>query len=327
MIVSNGSRYFVIRISSRIITRLTRIFTYKVFILILQCVMISSLVFVFRQSSNDLSSRERLMQISLIMILACIEFVLLLPPFIARWNVLRVQMNLIQLLLIIIFVLLILVIVILIRTGISNQSVILVCIVPLLIYATLMLLFYIYHTCRDSWHCLCSHHRTRLVPGLVEWIECHHSISIYINAYYMILLILALIGIAGLTLASSMFYYNNREVERSNTSHDYIPLYGNDSLPNDRAYDRMEACNWQFEQFTIEDMMLFAALAYQPTDHLQDEIEHFYPYEARQRQSMYIDRDNSQYQTHGYGNVTFFTLVTENAVIVSIRGRVTCQMS
>jgi hypothetical protein len=86
--------------------------------------------------------------------------------------------------------------------------------------------------------------------------------------------------------------------------------------------DRMEACNWQFEEFTIEDMILFAALAYQPTERLQDEINHFYPIEAIQTKNMFIDEKNSQFQTHGYGKVTYFTLVTKNAVIISIRGMI-----
>lgn len=283
--------------------------------------MLTSLVFVLRRSSNDLSGRERLLQIGLIVLLASIELILLLPPFIARWNILRIQMNLIQSILILIFVLLIVGITVLIRSRVANLSILAMCIFPLLIYASLLLIFYIYHILRDSWHWMRGNHRNRLVPGLVEWIECHHSISLYVNAYYMIFLILALLGFAGLTLASSMFYYNNKEVERSGKYQDRTPLYGNDSFLINRNADRMEACNWQFEEFTIEDMMLFAALAYQPTDRLQDEINHFYPKEANETKTMFIDVKNSQFQAHGYGNVTYFTLVTKNTVIVSIRGK------
>lgn len=181
-----------------------------------------------------------------------------------------------------------------------------------------------YHIIRDCWHLVLKKHRTRrnlLILGLIEWIECHHSISLYVNAYYMIFLILALIAFAGLTLASSMFYFNNKDIEKSSNYQDLTTLYGNDSLMINLNSHRMEACNWKFEEFTIEDMILLAALAYQPTEKLQDEINHFYPYESIQTETMFIDVKNSQFQTHGYGNVTYFTLVTKNLVIVSIRGR------
>lgn len=286
--------------------------------------MLISLVFVLQRSSNNLSTKERILQLTLLILLATIEIILLLPPFINRFNVLRIQINLIQILLISVFVLLIIGIIILIKSKVGDQFIMGICILPPLIYATLLLIFYLYHLIRDSSYLILKKHRNRrnlLVPGLVEWIESHHSISLYVNAYYMIFLILALLAFAGMTLASSMFYYNNKEIEKSSSFQDLTPLYGNDSLPINRTIDRMEACNWRFEEFTIEDMMLFAALAYQPTDQLQDEINHFYPVEATQTKSMFIDVQNSQFQAHGYGNVTYFTLVTQNAVIVSIRGR------
>lgn len=286
--------------------------------------MLISLVLVYQRSLNNLTIKERLLQIILLVTLSTIELILLLPPFIHRFNILRIQMNLIQILLISIFILLIIGIIILIKSRVSNQLIMIICILPPFIYAILLFIFYMYHIIRDCWHLVIKKHRTRrnlLVPGLIEWIECHHSISLYINAYYMIFLILALIAFAGLTLASSMFYFNNKEIEKSSNFDDLITLYGNDSLMTNSNFDRMEACNWKFEDFTIEDMILFAALAYQPTDRLQDEIDHFYPIESLQTKTMFIDMNNSQFQAHGYGNVTYFTLVTENSVIVSIRGR------
>ena len=281
--------------------------------------MFISLLFVLQHSSNDLHWKERSIQILFLVIIAITEFILLLPPFIRQWNVLRLQMNLIQALLIFIFVLLIIGITILIKSKIGNELIMIICITPPFIYAILLLIFYAYHFLRDSCYFLLKKHRQRrnlLVPGLAEWIESHHSISLYVNAYYMIFLILALIAFAGLTLASSMFYYNNKQMEKSSSFQDTTQLYGNESLFLNLNSDRMEACNWRFEDFTIEDMMLFAALAYQPTELLRDEIEHFYP----RQNNMFIDEKNSQFQAHGYGNVTYFTLVTENAVIVSIRG-------
>jgi hypothetical protein len=166
------------------------------------------------------------------------------------------------------------------------------------------------------------HDRTRnfLVPGLIEWIECHHSISMYVNAYYLIFLILALIAFAGITLATSMFYFNNK-ASQGEVPQDKLHLFGNDTLIIDLGHDRMAACNWQFEGFTIEDMVLLAALAYQPTEQLQTEINHFYPPKANELGIMRIDTKYSQFQSHGYGNVTYFTLVTPNTIIVSIRGK------
>ena len=166
------------RSSPRIITRLTRVFTYKVFILVLQSLILTSLVIVLRRSSADLSTREFCIQIALLVVLVCVELLLLLPPFIARWNVLRIQMNFIQHLLILIFVLLIVGIVLLIKNDLINQTVMIICILPLLIYAFLLAVFYLYHSVRDAWHFVRGNRQTRLVPGLVEWIESHHKISL-----------------------------------------------------------------------------------------------------------------------------------------------------
>jgi hypothetical protein len=86
--------------------------------------------------------------------------------------------------------------------------------------------------------------RTRnfLVAGLIEWIECHHSISIYVNAYYLIFLILALIAFAGIILATSMFYFNNK-ASQEEVPQDRLHLFGNDTLIIDPGHDRMAACN------------------------------------------------------------------------------------
>ncbi|CAF1241709.1 unnamed protein product, partial [Didymodactylos carnosus] len=152
-----------------------------------------------------------------------------------------------------------------------------------------------------------------------KWLECHHSISIYINAYYAMFIILSLLGFAGLTLATSMYYFNNQRVNEDSTKK--IDLFGNYLLPdmsNQSSVERMEACNWQFTGLNIQDIVLLAALAYQPTQQLEKEIKHFYPSQFQ----FELDLEHSHYQAYGYGNITYFTLISRShdILIVSIRG-------
>jgi hypothetical protein len=103
------------------IGRLGRVFTFKVFILVLQFVMFTSLMSVLRRSSTYLSTTERILQIILLVFLACFELILLLPPFIARFNILRIQVNLIQLVLIFVFLLLTMGIAVLVKSKVANK--------------------------------------------------------------------------------------------------------------------------------------------------------------------------------------------------------------
>jgi len=80
----------------------------------------------------------------------------------------------------------------------------------------------------------------------------------------------------------------------------------------------MKACNWEFHSFTIQDMVLLAALAYKPTDKVKIELEQFFG--SSTVLQFQLDENLSDYQGYGYGNVTYFTVTTPDVVIVSIRG-------
>ncbi|CAF3934304.1 unnamed protein product [Adineta steineri] len=79
----------------------------------------------------------------------------------------------------------------------------------------------------------------------------------------------------------------------------------------------MEICNWQIANLNIQDMVLFATLAYKPVDNVKQELNAFY---NDTNLNFTLVESLSQYYAIGYGNVTYYTLTTNNVVIVAIRG-------
>jgi hypothetical protein len=139
----------------------------------------------------------------------------------------------------------------------ANKRIVIVCLVPLLIHLFLLFIYYLYHTIYDGIH----RHR-KYVSGLSVWIESHHDISIFRNAFYVIFTIMSVIGFAGLALCSSVFFENQVYFDNKTLFGDMLLEYDQDSLRNLNMYNTMEACNWQFHSLTIQDMVLLAALAY-----------------------------------------------------------------
>jgi hypothetical protein len=80
---------------------------------------------------------------------------------------------------------------------------------------------------------------------------------------------------------------------------------------------RLEACHWEYESLNVVDMMLFAALAYMPSERVESEIKMFY-----NQTDLQIKFDNKfkSFKPNGHGEVTYFTVTTPNVVLISIRG-------
>lgn len=146
----------------------------------------------------------------------------------------------------------------------ANKWIVIICLVPLLIHLFLIFIYYLYHTIYDG-----IHRNKKYINGLSVWIESHNDISILRNAFYFIFGIMIIIGFTGLALCSSVFFQD--EIQSDNKT-----LYGDMLLEHDQdirknldtkekiidADNQMEACNWKFHSLTIQDMVLFAALAY-----------------------------------------------------------------
>ena len=136
----------------------------------------------------------------------------------------------------------------------ANKWIVIICLVPLLIHLFLLFIYYSYHTIYDGVH----RHR-KYISGLSIWIESHHDISIFRNAFYVIFAVMSIIGFTGLALCSSVFFQDGIQLNNQT-------LFGEMLLEQDQENSieqRMKACNWQFHSLTIQDMVLLAALAYQ----------------------------------------------------------------
>lgn len=168
----------------------------------------------------------------------------------------------------------------------------------LLIYCLLMFYYYFKHDNRI---------------GLIYWLKTHESISIYEQSFSIMYILLSFIGFIGLTFGFSI-YNETQQNQNPSTLFDLKAISGNFSQ-FDKVDYRMQACYWNFDRFTIEDLSLFSALTYLPPENVKSELIHFYPNEK-------IEFDNQfhNYQHYGFGEITYFTLNTPNAVVVAIRG-------
>lgn len=182
----------------------------------------------------------------------------------------------------------------------ANRWIVIVCLVPLIIHLFLLFVYYLYHTIYDG-----IHGYRKYVSGLSVWIESHHEISIFRNAFYVIFTLMILIGFTGLALCSSVFF----EDERQSDNH---TLFGEMLIEPDRSRapminDQMKACDWQFHSLNIQDMVLLTALAYRPTKMVKRELEQFYG-SAHSNVQFQLDESLSKYQQYGYGDITYFTV-------------------
>lgn len=142
----------------------------------------------------------------------------------------------------------------------ASRWIVIICLVPLIVHLFLLFIYYLYHTIYDG-----IHRQRQYVSGLSVWIESHHDISIFRNAFYAIFAIMVILGFSGLALFSSVFF--QQEPRANNRT-----LSGEMLIESDRGYstnqsmnvdNEMKACNWQFHSLNIQDMVLLAALAYQ----------------------------------------------------------------
>jgi hypothetical protein len=136
------------------------------------------------------------------------------------------------------------------------------------------------------------------------------------QAFSIMFILLSLIGFFGFSFGSSICAETMHN--ESNPLSYPIKLSGNSNTfdnNNEEQQYRMQACYWNFNKFNIQDMTLFAALAYMPTTELKSEIKHFYPHDE-----LVFDEQFHNYKEYGYGEITYYTLDTSQAVIVVIRG-------
>lgn len=184
----------------------------------------------------------------------------------------------------------------------ANKWIVIACLVPLLIHLFLLFIYYLYHTIYDT-----IHRHGKYISGLSVWIESHHEISIFRNAFYMIFTIMIVIGFCGLALCSSVFFEDEIQSDNQTLFGDMLLEYDRGSLGNLYLKEnKMKACNWQFHSLTIQDMVLLAALAYRPTDKVKIELEQFFG--SSSNLQFELDDELSDYKEYGYGDVTYFTV-------------------
>ncbi len=145
-----------------------------------------------------------------------------------------------------------------------NKWIVIACLVPLIIHLFLVFIYYLYHTINDGIH----RHR-KYISGLSIWIESHHDISIFRNAFYAVFGIMIVIGFTGMALCSSVFFQDEIQTDNRTLFGDMLLEHNQGNFMDLHSKERtihvenkMKACNWQFHSLTIQDMVLLAALAY-----------------------------------------------------------------
>ena len=243
-----------------------RLMTYKLFILFVLSTMNTSLGFVLR-SHVDLNLSERITTICVLAVAGLFEILLMIPAYLIV-NFIRIQIFLINVLmsksasysirkpylvsLVTACILVLVGVSILLVDSNSNIRIVISCLLPLIIYLLLLFIYYLYHTIYDSIH----RHR-KYVNGLCLWIESHHDISIFRNAFYMIFAVMIVLGFTGLMLCSSVFFQDESQSDNQTLFGD-VHLNGTTGTMD----NQMKACHWQFHSLKIQDMVLLAALAY-----------------------------------------------------------------
>jgi len=241
-------------------------------------------------------------------IVGSILILLWLPPFFNQktnqW-IIDKQVSLVQFLIIFMCLTSLVGVLILLCFYALNTWIKLIFLLFLSIYTVLLLHYYIAHWIKYS---------SSTVP-LIKWKKSHESISIYMRAFSIMFILLSLIGFFGFSFGSSICAETMHN--ESNPLSYPIKLSGNFNTfdNNEEQQYRMQACYWNFNKFNIQDMTLFAALAYMPTTELKSEIKHFYPHNE-----LVFDEQFHNYKEYGYGEITYYTLDTSQAVIVVIRG-------
>ncbi|CAF1667410.1 unnamed protein product [Rotaria sp. Silwood1] len=275
---------------------------YKLFIVIILHVMLISL-------NHILSHFFHQRNLLLINILNIIPILLWVPPvFNQQTNqwILNIQMSLVGLLIILMhFISSIGVVILLLLNSLSNRMAALFLLV-VLAYTVALIHYYRQHWIKYS----------SLSMALKKWIKSHESTGIYLQAFSIVFVLLSIIGFLGFSFACSI--YVETVYDKSNLPLYPIQLSGSfEKFSNDeqQRHYRMQACYWKFNNFDIQDMTLFAALAYVPKAELKSQIKHFFPND----QVVFVDQFQN-YKEYGHGEITYYTLDTPETVIVVIRG-------
>lgn len=171
-------------------------------------------------------------------------------------------------------------------------------------YSLIMFIYYIYHSLQHL------SVKAYFKSGVILWREKHDKISIFIHTYnYMYLFLICI------TFSNSLYLQpvtgrqiqmeRNENISRTSTISGNVDQY------------RLEVCHWEFESLNIVDMMLFASLAYMQTNDANADIETFY-----KGTNLLIEFDDefNAFIPHGHSEISYFTVTTSTAVLVSIRG-------
>lgn len=134
----------------------------------------------------------------------------------------------------------------------ANKWIIIACLVPFLLHLLLLFIYFLYFTISDT-----RSGQGYYTSGLSQWIESHHQISIFRNAFYAVFAVMIVIGFVGLGLSSSVFFHEKIPADNRTYSGEMLLKQDEETMQ-----DTMKACNWQFHSLTIQDMVLIAALAY-----------------------------------------------------------------
>jgi hypothetical protein len=280
-------------------------YTYKLLVMIVLRLLLTSMSFILTDSRYP-----RFFMIIYILIFIIFCFLLFPPIFNTVGNewIIKQQMIMIQVLLITMFGLFVFVLLV-VWYYYTNKTTDLSCLFFPFIYAVITGFYHIYHSLQNL--PVRDYYRS----GIILWQEKHEKISIFMHTHnymYLFFIFVALFGIA---------FSNSLNLQQDTARQMRMDRYENKSgtmqiRGNPNRY-RLEACHWQYESFNIMDMMLFASLAYMPTDRAKAEIETFY---KGTNLSVEFDDQFSTFKEGGHGEITYFTVTTPTAVIVSIRG-------
>lgn len=201
----------------------------------------------------------------------------------------------------------------------AKRLIVVVCVLPLVVHLVFLFIYFLYFTTIE----LFKRSTTNSFTGLQLWIQSHHQISIFRNAFYFVFTLMIFIGFVGLAVSSTVFFSN--EIRQNNRT-----FYGETLLTqrSDFVSTPMKACHWKFRSLNIQDLILLAALAYRyetnnqrsrireshhsfvnifrPTEDLKLELNRFFSNQSDLQFD--FDEEFSHFKHYGYGDVTFFTV-------------------
>ncbi|CAF2126748.1 unnamed protein product [Rotaria magnacalcarata] len=275
--------------------------TYKLFIMIILHVMLLSfdpiLTYLYHEKNRYI-----------MFFLNKIPILLWLPPVFnekSNRSIVNFQMSLVAVLLVFMNLISAAVAVLLLFLNSLSNRMQQLFLVAILIYAVAFLNYY--------WRYWTQYSSPSL--ALKRWIKSHESTGIYIQAFSIVFIILSLIGCLGFSFACSIYVESLHDQTNSELYQTKLFKRYDMSSDNEKQQYKMQACYWNFNGFDIQDMALFASLAYLPTRELKSELKRFYP----NNQCLFVDQFHN-YKEYGHGEITYYTLDTSKAVIVTIRG-------